>query len=198
MKTFLLTISSLLCFLMLTAQHNEEYLLLEADSLWSKETFDIPTRFAPEMTLEGFEDARFPPEWGKPDSDAFWSYVFAWSISEENQIPIKDLEHNLTSYFDGLMNIPKDTIIALKLPTTTLLVEKSRTKDKIVYYGKIRTFDNFSAQKMMTLYLLAEQYLCASTKRNIIVFRFSPKAFDHSIWQKLNTISLLKGVCAPE
>jgi hypothetical protein len=168
---------------------------LKTDSLWGKEIFELPTGFAREMTLTGFEDASFPKGWSDPESPAMWSYIFAWSVSEEKMVPAQEIEANLELYFDGLMDVRKDTLIAGKTPATALLVENTRTEDLITYTGKVRTFDRFRSNEMMTLQLLMEQYYCEKEKRTIMVFRFSPKGLDHSIWELLNSVPLIKDAC---
>lgn len=196
MKHLLLTTALLCCSYLALGQENEDrYHLLKTDSLWGKEVFMLPTGFAQEMTLNGFEDASFPKGWSDPESPEMWSYIFAWSASEEEMVPTLEIEANLDLYFDGLMGVPKDTLIAGKIPTTALLVEMSRTEGIVKYAGKVRTFDRFRSNEMMTLHLKAEQYLCESNERIIIVFRFSPKGFDHAIWDKLNAVPLLDDAC---
>ena len=198
MKHLLLSATLFLCSYFVMGQENEERHILKTDSLWEKEIFELPTGFAREMTLTGFEDASFPKGWSDPESPAMWSYIFAWSASEEKMVPTLEIEANLDMYFDGLMDVRKDTLIAGKIPTTALLVEMSRTESMVTYAGKVRTFDRFRSNEMMTLYLKAEQHLCESNKRTIIVFRFSPKGFDHEIWELLNGISLIEDACERE
>jgi hypothetical protein len=195
MKQYLLVTALLLCSNFIIGQENEDQYLLKTDTIWDKEIFSIPTGFAQEMTLEGFEDASFPPGWGKAESPQFWSYIFAWSVSAEKIIPNQVLESNLEIYFDGLMGIPKDTIFAPKQPTTALLIESTRAKNSVTFTGKVRTFDRFRSKEMMTLYVLVEQHFCEIQEKAIIVFRFSPKGFDDDVWQLMRAVPLREDAC---
>lgn len=195
MKHILLCIPLFLYSFVLIGQENEERHILKTDSLWTIEIFTLPTSFAQEMTLTGFEDARFPKGWSDPKSPAMWSYIFAWSASEEEIVPTLELESNLELYFDGLMNVRKDTLLAGKIPTTALLVENTKTEDAVTYTGKVRTFDRFRSNEMMTLNLKAVQYHCTAQQRTIIVFGFSPKGLDHTIWELLRSVPLIEDAC---
>jgi hypothetical protein len=185
----------ILCSYFVIGQEKEERHILKTDSLWAKEIFELPTGFAREMTLTGFEDASFPKGWSDPESPAMWSYIFAWSASEEKMVPTQEIVDNLELYFDGLMDVRKDTLITGKPPATALLAENTRAGDVGTYTGKVRTFDRFRSNEMMTLHLLAEQYHCEKEKRTIIVFRFSPKSLDHSIWELLKEVPLIADAC---
>jgi len=195
MKHIILSAALLLCCQLVIGQENEDRYILKTDSLWGKEIFELPTGFAQEMTLNGFEDASFPKGWSDPESPEMWSYIFAWSASVEKIVPTQEIESNLDIYFDGLMNIRKDTLIAGKIPTTALMVENSRTDNEVTYTGKVRTFDRFRSNEMMTLHVMAEQYFCEKEKRTIIVFRFSPKHLEHSIWELLKGVPLIEDAC---
>ena len=190
---------SLIGILMIThvtiAQHQEERYLMKVDSLWMKEVFPLPTGFAQEMTLEGFEEAIFPPGWSKKESPQFWSYIFAWSVANEKPSTLKTLENNLEIYFDGLMGVPKDTLRDPKLPTTALLVETSNSDGQTQYSGKVRTYDNFRSKKMMTLHVKATQYACSKEEKAVIVFRFSPREFDDAVWDYLGAIPIRDDYC---
>ena len=198
MKYFILTTALFLANLLAFAQEDTKekmYLMQTDDEVWGKEIFQLPTGFAREMTLKGFEDASFPPEWSNPESPQMWSYIFAWSVASDSLITMQELEANLDLYFDGLMGAKKDSMIDGKLPSTSLLVQTSSTEKANTFTGKVRTFDRFRSNKMMTLNLLVEQSLCESSERVMIVFRFSPKALDHKIWEFLKTVPLRGDAC---
>jgi hypothetical protein len=174
------------------AQEGEHPALMQSDSTWGKEYFKLPTGFAQEMTLHGIEEAIFPKGWGSVDSPEFWTYIFAWKADASAPITTKVIEDNLTLYFDGLLNISQKDSTVTKLPSTVLLVP---TKGLEHFTGKLRIFDRFRTNKMITLNLLAQQYYCEKEQQTVIVFRFSPKNFDHQIWDKVNGVILRKNVC---
>lgn len=194
-KRYVVLTILLLSNLTAVSQDKEERILLKADSTWIKEIFNLPTGFAQEMTVNGFEEAIFPPGWSKKESPQLWSYIFLWSVDAEKPIELQSLENNLEIYFDGLMRVPKDTIVSPKLPTTALLIETTKPNKIQSFAGKVRTFDRFRSKEMMTLHVLVTQHFCEKEQKAIIVFRFSPKEFTHDVWQLLNSVPLIKDAC---
>ncbi|WP_117884306.1 serine hydrolase domain-containing protein [Aureibaculum luteum] len=164
--------------------------LIKTDSTWGQEIFIFPIHFAPEIKYEGFEDIRFAKGWAKVDSDGFWTYAFAWSVKANSALSEKEIESNLQLYFDGLMtgvNKDKDKILP---KTLAQLDKKEDTNNKIIYTGKISIFDAFTTQKKMTLNVHVENYYLERKKKAVVLFRFSPKYFEHDIWNKLNEVKL--------
>jgi len=196
MKKICLALFGLLIFTNAAhSQHKDKRYLMNVDSLWVKEIFSLPTGFAKDMTLEGFEEAVFPPGWSKKESPQFWSYIFAWSVTTKDPLELQTLENNLEIYFDGLMGVPEDTLIAPKLPTTALVVKSSKTGSNIQYSGKVRTYDNFRSKNMMTLRVKVTQYVCKAEEKAVIVFRFSPKEFGDVIWEYLGAVPIRDDYC---
>ncbi|WP_426430636.1 hypothetical protein ACPX19_13910 [Winogradskyella sp. HB-48] len=180
------------CFSFSLAQKNITESLLVVDSLWTKEMFEFPIHFAPDITYQGFEEARFPKGWSNQDSSEYWSYVFAWSIKGNTVLNENILEVNLQLYFDGLMaTVNKDQ--NFKVPETVALFIKN---DENNFIGKIRLFNSFHTKKMMTLNVLVNTYNCLEEDRVLVLFRFSPSVFDAEIWEKLKDIKLKTNACA--
>jgi len=186
-------LSCLCCFsLLLPKAHaqQEESNLIQADSSWGKEIFSFPLSFAPEIPYRGFEEALFPKGWSNKDSAAFWSYIFAWRIETQHPLTATDLEQNLKDYFDGLMSansgLPKD-----KLPgTVSLFLAGSSKGNRTDFKGKIQIFDAFTLKASLMLYVTVEQYFCAAHAKSILLFRFSPKPPEHTIWKRLNELTI--------
>jgi len=175
----------------LLAQHDikmeqETIDLLITDSIWTKETFTFPIRFAKNINYKGFEEAQFPKGWSSKESSNFWSYVFVWNI-EGNQINSeKELEADLKSYFDGLMG------------SQNTLTQCSRNENSIKntsYIGKVNFFDNLRTKQDVVLNVKIEKQYCKKTNKSLIVFRFSPKEFSHKVWNTLEEITLLANAC---
>lgn len=185
----------LACSALISAQEYEREHFLKTDTTWTKEYFDLPTGFAQDMTVRGIEEAIFPPGWGKVEHAEFWSYIFVWAFNTTEPLTEHDLEMNLELYFDGLMDVKQKDSTVNKLPSTALLVPTESATGNTVYTGKIRVFDRFRTQKMMTLNLKAEQQFCPAQEKSIIVFRFSPATFDKAVWKKLNAIPLREAIC---
>jgi hypothetical protein len=165
--------------------------LLTADSLWTKEVFEFPIRFAPEIVYSGFEEAYFPNGWSNQDSPDYWSYVFAWSLKNKRVINEATLEHDLQLYFDGLMNIVnKDQNVEVPESVALFLMTDENT-----FKGKIRLYNAFHTKAMMTLNVLVNAYYCIEQDRTLVLFRFSPSNFEDDIWEVLRRIEFNTNAC---
>ena len=170
----------------LTAQEPVD--LLVSDSSWTKEVFQFPLSFAPDIPLEGIEEARFPKGWSDTSSVAHWSYVFAWQIQLQTALTTRELEAYLQQYFNGLMGWQN---------TQVSLTETAATGNTVEFTGKIETFDAFFTHKPMTLNVMITSQYCGPVKKSTVFFRFSPKGFEHDIWGRLNGVTMLSAGCAP-
>ena len=190
MKKFNIIFTALLLFsLPLIAQEREYPLLLDADSTWTKEIFQFPIGFAQDIPYKGYEEARFPVGWSKPENPNFWSYAFAWYIDAKSIPPKEELEANLQIYFTGLMNAvnkEKDRM----LPKTSVELGLVEGNGNPRYVGKIDTFDAFATKAPITLHVYIETYYCKEENAAIILFRFSPKDFMQEVWLSLRTLKL--------
>jgi hypothetical protein len=154
---------------------------------WGKEIFKFPIRFAQEINYTGIEEARFPKGWREIENPEFWSYVFAWHIDLAKEMTISQIETDLNIYFNGLMNVN-----IKKYPKT---IAKFKKISKNNFEGTIKTIDNFTTKKIMTLNVTVEQFFCKDAKKSVVIFRFSPKGYNHTIWNKLNDIKLNDAIC---
>ena len=173
--------------------------LLNTPADWKNEFFTIPLSFAQELPLQGFEEAVFPPGWSDVESEALWSYAFAWHVSAQQPLSTLDLEAYLQQYFDGLMQVElvqkEDPNVS---PTNVLLLKQATQNNSTHYIGKVKTYDRFRSQKMVTLHLELEQYYCPKEKKSVTVFRFSPKERHETVWDMLRSVILLDGYCTIE
>ncbi|WP_339695955.1 hypothetical protein [uncultured Roseivirga sp.] len=170
--------------------------LLEADSTWSKELFQFPISFARGINFQGVEVALFPKGWSNEQSPEFWSYAFVWEVNANQQVTKPVLEGSLQLYFDGLLGIEtwKKSDESIQ-NTKVLLMEKETNKSTSRYTGHLDIFESRYTQKPMTLKVTIEQRYCEQIKKAVILFKFSPKDFDHNTWEKLADIGLLKSIC---
>ena len=180
-------------------EHEAEKLaerLLEADSTWGKELFQFPISFAQEINFQGAEVALFPKGWSNEQSAEFWSYAFVWEVDADQQVTKTVLEGSLQLYFDGLLGIDTWRKSDANIQNTkALLVEKEANKSTSRFTGQLNIFESRYTKKPMTLQVTVEQHYCEQTKKAIILFKFSPKDFDHNTWLKLNEIELREGLC---
>ncbi len=162
------------------------------DSDWGKEIFEVPVRFAPDMTLVGFEDVRFTKGWGKKDSDELWSYVFAWKVEHKALLSEEVLEKNLVVYFDGLLSRDKEK----DAPPKATLKRIAESEGVVKLEGTVDFMDTRLTKGRLVLNIRAESRLCAEQGKAVVSFWFSPKPLDHAIWAKLRTVKVLSDICS--
>lgn len=177
----------------ISAQSLKDASIVKADTTWGKEIIKFPVEWAPAMTLEGFEELRFSPGWSDKDSNQFWTYVLAWNVTATTSLTAAEIEHNLEAYFDGLM---KPNHWARNFPEPLVHIAKTNnTANGVQYQGKMKYFDGFHTGKMITTNIMAEQIFCTTTQKTIVVFRISPKEFDHEVWNDLATVTTIPVAC---
>lgn len=188
----IITISLFLFSLVGFSQEKQDLEVFETDSTWIKEIIEFPIGFAQEIKYEGFEDLRFPEGWSKEDSPNFWSYVWAWSINDTEEVTTNDLEKNIQYYFDGLLGLDFYKIDDKPLRKTNAVFIK---KNESQFVGKVKTHDTRYTKKLMTLNVLVDIYYCKRENKTIIHFRFSPKPFDDTVWDTLAEVKLKTDFC---
>lgn len=191
--TFMLLM--ILCTASMLSQDSEQVHLIDLDSTWGKEIFKFPIRFAQNIDYEGVEEARFPPEgWSNEDHQNFWSYAFAWDINLNKKITEHELASDLEKYFDGLVGVDYNKeMTAYK--ASALFTEIESNDSSSIFKGKVKTYDNFTTKRAITLHVLIESHYCKKEKRSIILFRFSPKDFKHNVWKTLHEVKLKEPFC---
>lgn len=172
----------------LSAQAQAQNDMLSTDSTWTKEVFYFPLSFAPDIPLEGAEEARFPKHWADTNSVENWSYVFVWNVQSDSALTERELEDNLQKYFNGLMAWEH---------TNALLVKTDDSAGVSKYTGKVRTLDAFFTKRKMTLRVRVETRYCRQQKRFVAFFRFSPLGFEHEVWHQLMAATLQLPECVP-
>ena len=171
------------------SQEKEIKSLIKVDTTWAKEIFHFPISFAPRIPFEGFEEARFPLQgWSDENHPNFWSYAFAWNINLSKKITEDELEKYLKIYFDGL-NRNNDF-------KTSASIQKIKTDNNVSNFkGKLIIYDRFTTKKSLNLNVLIESKLCERNQKSTILFKFSPKEFNHKTWEMMKKIELLNTVC---
>ncbi len=182
----ILSVLFILYSTLIFCQDFRESSILSANDNWGKEIIKFPIEWAPKLILEGFEELRFSPHWSNAESDQFWSLIMAWKVNSSDELTTKEIEENFEAYFDGLMTpnhwattFPKPTVIFVLNP------EKDVTHSLV---GKMKLFDGFHSGKLISLNIKVEQHFCKNVNKTIIIFRISPKNFEHTIWDELNNI----------
>lgn len=188
MKHCTLLLLTLVWAATLSAQAQAQTDMLSTDSTWTKEVFQFPLSFAPDISFEGTEEARFPKHWADTNSVENWSYVFVWNVQSDSVLTGNVLADNLEKYFNGLMSWEQ---------TNALLVKTDDSAGVSKYTGKVNTLDAFFTQRKMMLLVRVETHYCSQQKRSIAFFRLSPQGFEHEVWHKLMAATLRLPQCVP-
>ena len=193
MKKHLL-IALLISFTSITAngQDLSEFSLIKLDSTWGQEVLRFPARH---MDYIGVGEVRFPPKgWINPEHDFFWSYTYAWSININRPITEKELETDLVKYFNSLNKVAMDATTDHRYASAE--VTQIKSENSITYFkGAVNTYDRFATNDLIILNVFIESHYCKATKKTVLLFKFSPKTFEHKVWNTLNDIKLLSLVC---
>jgi len=79
--------------------------------------------------------------------------------------------------------------------TTVLFIENDSNEKGIDYKGKIRVYDSFTSEDMITLNVTVKIHHCENSKTKTIVFRLSTQNFNHNVWKKFNEIKMKANHC---
>ena len=67
--------------------------------------------------------------------------------------------------------------------------------EKLHMSGTIEIYDAFVTEAPLLLYADIKSQYCHKEQKTMLVFQFSPKQFNHAIWDKLQNVKLRKGLC---
>lgn len=194
MKTSLTLLTVLLCTAFSVAQKPATKPIIVADSTFGKEIIPFPIDWAPKLTLEGYEELTFFPNWSDSTNEEFWTLVMAWKINTTTTIPLYEVQFNINHYFYNLM-IPNHW--AQEFPAPLLSFSNTNTDKHVNNTGKLRVFDGFHTGKVIDLNLHMTQTLCKDQQTAIIICRISPKPFEHTIWKQLQAFKINPEQCQP-
>ena len=195
MKSIFISII-LLFSTMASGQEDSDLEIVKADSSWRKEIIRFPIDWAPGMTVEGFEELHFAPEWGQPDSPQFWSYIMAWKVSTNKSLTSEQIGRNLEHYFDGLMS-PNHWATDFPEPKIELDTSKG-VIGQTGFKGKMDFFDGFHTGKPMATNIMIDQWFCEALQCATVIFRFSPQHKGHKIWNNLLAFVPIDSECPDE
>jgi len=191
-KTTILITFLIICSIHTFGQKNE-FNLIQLDSTWGQEVLRFPAR---NMNYLGVGEVRFPPKgWIKPEHAFFWSYTYAWSIHVNREISKEELELDLVKYFNSLNKIDMKATTDKRFSVAKVTKVK-KEKSTTFFKGSVKIFDRFATKKMITLNVLIESNHCKKEKKTILLFKFSPKEFNHKTWNTFKNIKLLPTICS--
>ncbi len=176
-------------FLISSTLAQSEEVLLTIEEPWRSERLEFPIAFAPSIDYKGIEEVRFAKGWGKPDSEEFWTYTFLWYLDEDPNITALAIQNDIEAYFNGLMTLVGKGNGLTDIPKANVVFVPENDNEKS-FIGKAKVFDAFFTKGIQELNIKAVSDYCSVTKKYTVLFTFSPKEFDHSIWQTLDNIHL--------
>lgn len=170
---------------------NKIWSVLEMDEDWGTEIFHFPIRFAKDIPYKGIEDARFPKGWSDTTNQYFWTYLFGWNVDLVTALTAEDLDKNMKLYFDGLMtSVNRNEAIDPKITTANFEKTSANT-----FTGTVRIYDAFTTKRPLTLNVLVDYHYCDKHKTTQILFHFSPKEFEHEVWNVLKRAKFQEDIC---
>lgn len=165
-------------------------LLPQAPADWRFERIDFPLSFAPELPYQGFEELRFAPGMFKPETETYFTYVFAMKITGEAAFDAASLQSLLETYFRGLCRaVAQDKKLELDLSKISAQVKDEQGSAPSVrhFVAKVESFDPFVTGKPLTLNLEMMVIEVNKTDRRIFA-AVSPKPADSPVWKPLRTL----------
>lgn len=164
---------------------------IETPKGWRTETLSLPTGFAKDMKLTGFEEVRFAPGMFRPDAEDFFTYCFVFCLPNQTPPNQKTQTEELLKYYRGLaVAVTKRSGVDVKPDSFTLKitpVKDSKTKSRAV----MTWVEPFATRKPQTLNLEIEMAVDNSIKGCLLKIAVSPKSHDGTVWKPMRM--LLKG-----
>ncbi len=131
---------------------------------WRGETIPFPLEFAPDIPHRGVEELRFAPGFFQPDAPGYWTYAFAWVVSDDRAADPGTLARELTTYFRGLTAaVAKDR---KDLPPIDLDRIEARLQPD--GRGAVRTFDAFGDGRPIDLEVAVTVQPCGAGRAILV------------------------------
>ena len=167
--------------------------IIKVPAGWSGESFALPPSFAPDFAVSGVEEVRFAPGWDDPASDRFWTYTFAWYLNGDANLTAQRLEKLVGDYFGGLTKsvgqdngIAPEKIVAAKAHFEA--TPASTYQDN--FRGTIAFMDVFFTKNQITLNAEVKASYCPALDKHLMVFSFSPQAFEDDVWKVFDDVQV--------
>ena len=162
-------------------------LLPETPPGWRYERMDLPLAFAPELEYEGFEELRFAPGMFEPDSDSYFSYVFAIRIEEALSADADFLRTFLERYYLGLCrSVAESRELEVDLSGFSVTVVPEDATSMRPIEATIEMVDAFGSGAPLTL--AVELHTHAGPEHTEVLGLASPLPRDASVWDDLRAV----------
>ncbi len=189
MKSLLTMLTAVVLVVSLHAKDSIEFEWKSANN-WSGGEFEVPTWFAKDMKVSGYEALHFHEGYYDSKSVGHWSYVFALVVNELQEPDEAFLIDESERYFLGLGRVLGDKNNP-SLSKKDIHVEATSIAYKSSYTGKvqnfsIKAFDSWESAKAINLNARIYTWKCVGAKHRAIVYAISPQEMSHPIWDRLS------------
>lgn len=185
----LLSMSAITCLLLDDAAAQDRIAVeIATPDGWRTETLSLPTGFAKDMQLTGFEEVRFAPGMFQPDADDFFTYCFVFCLPKQNPPDRKELTKELLKYYRGLaVAVTRRSGIDVKPDSFTLTitpVKDSKTKSTAV----MKWIEPFVTRKPQTLHFEIESVTESSINGCLLKIAVSPQRDESAVWKPMRQL----------
>ena len=131
---------------------------------WRSETIPFPLEFAPDIARTGVEELRFAPGFFKPEAPGYWTYAFAWVVTDQRPVDMATLAGELTAYFRGLTR----AVAADKKELPPLDLARIEVRLEPDGRGTVHTFDAFGDGRAVDLEVAVSVQPCGSGRAILV------------------------------
>lgn len=155
---------------------------------WRTETLALPTGFAKDMKLTGFEEVRFAPGMFQPKADDFFTYCFVFCLPNQNPPDRKTIRTELLKYYRGLaVAVTRRSGIDVKPDSFSLKitpVKDAESKSTAV----MEWIEPFATRKPQMLHLEIETVPEKSIQGCLLKIAVSPQPHDSAVWKPMRKL----------
>ncbi len=176
-----------------SAQPSATSEIIKAPAGWTSESFVLPPSFAPDFAVSGVEEVRFAPGWDDPAGARFWTYTFAWYLDGDANLTEQRLEKLVEDYFSGLTkSVGRDNEIAPEkiVAAKAQFAATPASPDQDNFRGTVEFLDVFFTRNQVKLNAKVKANYCPELDKHLMVFSFSPRAFEDNIWKVFDNVQV--------
>ena len=163
-------------------------LLPKTQEGWRYERLAFPLTFAPDLKYQGFEELRFAPGMFNPQSDTYFTYIFAVRLEGEHKIDSDFVQTFLLKYYRGLcqaVGADRDPPLDLEKISVSVKKGEDQRSGADVFLAKVVMFDAFVTGKPLTLNIEIVAADDPNAKATCLFALVSPKSKSEKVWKLL-------------
>jgi hypothetical protein len=169
---------------------NQTPAILAGPADWRFERMPIPPRFAPDIKLSGFEEARFAPGMFNTAASEYFTYILAVSIDGTQAIDAAGVKDFLDEYYRGLsVAVGRRKQLAPDVAQINAMVTPAKaTGAAVCYTAQVPFFDTFNDGRKIELNVEVKITPRLTDKKTFMVLLISPQSPGAEAWKKLREI----------